>query len=183
MTHVHCNCIHVHMLCTYMYMYIFVRGLTKLILCHVRVMPSCTQLVKYVVISLIGCLGYNPRPLKEVCAHLRSGNPVFPVKPDLDVLAKSTAVVISNSLSIPNCLQEKQATSHACTCTCTCTCTLYICTCRYMAYMYMHAEGRGFKSHPRQQFFFERLLPWDLICISFLSFSVFIMYCTCTLPP
>ena len=26
-----------------------------------------------------------------------------------------------------------------------------------------HAEGRGFKSHPRQ-FFFETLLSWDLIC-------------------
>ena len=28
-------------------------------------------------------------------------------------------------------------------------------------YMYM--------SHPRQQFFFERLLPWDLICLSQVS--------------
>ena len=48
-----------------------------------------------------------------------------------------------------------------------------------------NAEGRGFKSHPRQQFFFERLLSWDLICyifvlyifvFSFSSVWVFIIY-------
>ena len=52
-------------------------------------------------------------------------------------------------------------------------------------YMYIHvhgrasaknAEGRGFKSHPRQQFFFERLLPWDLICTSFLQVSEYLSY-------
>ena len=34
--------------------------------------------------------------------------------------------------------------------------------CRASAY---NAEGRGFESHPKQWFFFERLLPWDLICM------------------
>ena len=42
-----------------------------------------------------------------------------------------------------------------------------------VATVHVLSEGRGFKSHPRQQFFFERLLPWDLICIilSFLCLS------------
>ena len=53
----------------------------------------------------------------------------------------------------------------------TCTCTV--------AQLVELAEGRGFKSHQRQQFFFERLLPWDLICISFLCLSQVSEYLSC----
>ena len=35
-----------------------------------------------------------------------TGNPTFLIKPDLNVLSKSTAVVISSCLSITNCLKE-----------------------------------------------------------------------------
>ena len=34
--------------------------------------------------------------------------------------------------------------------------------------------------YSRQQFFFERLLPWDLICISFLCLSQVSEYLSCT---
>ena len=31
-----------------------------------------------------------------------------------------------------------------------------------------NAEGRGFESHPRQQFF---KLPWDLVCVALICLS------------
>ena len=75
---------------------------------HVWVVPGSTQLVEYVVVSLAGCLGDDPRPLQEVGPHVSSSDPVFLVKPDLNVLAKPTAVVIPSGLSITNCLLGKR---------------------------------------------------------------------------
>ena len=67
---------------------------------------SSTQLIENVIVSFINCLKYNSGFLQQICPHVSSYNVIVLVKGYLQVLSKSTAVVIAYCLCIPNSLKQ-----------------------------------------------------------------------------
>lgn len=63
---------------------------------------SSTQLIENVIVSFIRCLKYNSGFFQQICPHVSSNNVKVLVKGYLQVLSKSTAVVIADCLGIPN---------------------------------------------------------------------------------
>ena len=69
-----------------------------------------TQLVEDVVVPLVARLVDHPGLLQQVGAHVRSNDLVTLAEAYLQVLPKATAVVVPNSLGIPNGLNRRRVT-------------------------------------------------------------------------
>lgn len=66
------------------------------------VLCGCTQLVEYVVAPLPQGMADTPGLLQEVSPHVGASDGMDAVKPDVQILTKPAAIVVTHSLGITN---------------------------------------------------------------------------------